>query len=202
MSQIIPDKKTILNIVNSTTFREILTTVIKDTITTDTDVANTVDLLLTELAKNIDSINILDGAVTTSKIADGAVTTSKIADNSITTSKVVDELITTGKIADGAVTTSKIADNSITTSKVVDELITTGKIADGAVTNSKIADNSITANKLAEGSVTLPALALDIKNTFDLTSLTNKVNNIENYLKIFSSTYFITDSNGNNITFE
>jgi ubiquinone/menaquinone biosynthesis C-methylase UbiE len=38
-------------------------------------------------------------------------------------------------------------------------------------------------------------------NSFDLTSITSKVNNIEVYLKALSSTYRIIDSNGQEVVF-
>jgi len=51
-------------------------------------------------------------------LSDGFVTTDKLADNSVSTSKIIDGAITTNKIAINAITESKIADNQITNKKI------------------------------------------------------------------------------------
>jgi hypothetical protein len=146
MATIAPDRKTIINIVNSATFRTILTTVINRQLVSDVNITQTIDDLVRELV-------------------------------------------------------NEITDNTITSEKITDNAIQERHINDDAITSNKIASQAITQRHLAAGSVGLPALAADVTNTFDLTHISGKVNNIENYLKIFTSTYKIYDQTGNEIVF-
>ena len=91
----------------------------------------------------INTIQIVDAAITTPKIADANVTTPKIADGAIITVKIADQAVTTAKIADGAVGTTELLDAAVTTPKIVDQGVTTPKIADGAVTAAKLAPGAI-----------------------------------------------------------
>lgn len=181
MSGISPDKKTIINIVNSATFRTILATVLKSQLTSDESVIATVDNLINELLKNIDVVNIADNVIQTSNIVNNAITSEKIAPNSINN--------------------SHLSNNSVTSEKIASNAVITANLANNAITSVKIAPSSINTIHLATGSVTMPALASDVKSTFDLTSITSKVNNIESYLKALSSTYRIIDSNGREVSF-
>ena len=54
---------------------------------------------------------LLDDAVTTTKIADGAVTGAKIADGTIVAAEIADDAITTAKILNGNVTSAKMDTN-------------------------------------------------------------------------------------------
>ena len=111
----------------------------------------------------LETQNIADAAITSTKIDDGAIMTAKIADNTITSAKILDgniiaQDIADGsilsiKVADGAISSSKIADNAVTTLKIADSAVITAKLEDGAVTSAKIYDGSITAEDLADGSV-------------------------------------------------
>ena len=92
----------------------------------------------TMTASNDGTLNLNDGAVTTSKIVDGNVTADKLASNAVETAKIKDANVTTAKIADANVTTAKLADEAVTTSKIADEAVTTAKIADGSVTEEKL----------------------------------------------------------------
>jgi len=127
----------------------------------------------------VDTIDIIDGAVTTSKLADGAVTNVKIADgavdgakialDAVASNKIVDGAVATTKLANGAVTSDKLADGSVGntklaaaavgTNKIADSAVATAKIADGAVTSGKLADNSVTNSKLADAAVGTAELA-------------------------------------------
>ena len=87
--------------------------------------------------------------VGTSNIVNGAVTNSKLATDSVSTIKIVDLAVTTNKIDNLAVTAGKIAADAVTTSKILDLNVTTAKIAADAVTTAKILDSNVTDAKLA-----------------------------------------------------
>ncbi len=90
----------------------------------------------------IDTNNIVDGAVTTDKIADNTIVTDKIADKAINSDKLQLGSITSGKIQDGAVSTGKIADKAISANKLQAGSVTSGKIQDRAVSTGKIEPSS------------------------------------------------------------
>jgi len=123
-------------------------------------VATSLDYKVTHIGTS----QIVNGAVTASKLAASAVITDKIAAGAVGTAELADSAITVAKIADGAVTTAKIADGTISTPDIADGVVTGAKIAagavgdaelaDGAVTNAKVADGAITASKLADDAVT------------------------------------------------
>jgi len=87
--------------------------------------------------------------VGTSNIVNGAVTNSKLATDSVSTIKILDLAVTTNKIDNLAVTAGKIATDAVTTSKILDLNVTTAKIAADAVTTAKILDSNVTDAKLA-----------------------------------------------------
>lgn len=86
---------------------------------------------------NVESSQIADGAVTSTKIGGSAVTTAKIADSAVTTAKIGGSAVTTAKIADGNVTTAKIGGSAVTTAKIADKNVTTAKLAAGIVTMTR-----------------------------------------------------------------
>lgn len=114
----------------------------------------------------IESLQIKDLNVITSKIADQNVTTPKIADLNVTTNKIAALNVTTAKIADANVTTSKLDDAAVTSIKLapadnstaqvigVGEGVKTGHIQDDAVISQHIAewDGSSTAAQPNTGS--------------------------------------------------
>ena len=67
---------------------------------------------------------------------------------------LINEAITATKIALGAVTNTKIADDAITTPKILAGAITTGKIDTLAITSDKIAALAITAGKIDTNAIT------------------------------------------------
>jgi hypothetical protein len=115
-----------------------------------------------------------------------------VEDDSITTVKLKDNSVTANKLATESVTTEKLATESVTEEKLATESVTTDKIADNSVTSDKLAPLSITDKHIALGSISLSALSPEF---------TVKLNNIENYSRILSSTYKIIDENGNNVVF-
>lgn len=82
------------------------------------------------------SENILDGAITSSKLANLAVTSDKIAQRAVNSEKIADNAVATAKLADDAVTPAKLADNAVTS----------GKISGGAVVESHL--SAVLAEKL------------------------------------------------------
>ena len=83
-------------------------------------------------AIQINTADIVNGAITTDKIATGAVVTADIADANVTTAKIADSSITTSKIADGNVTNAKI--DTVANTKIT-----------GVMTASQLANTSVTA---------------------------------------------------------
>ena len=117
------------------------------------EVMANLNAIVNEINGNIESINIKDLNVTTSKLDDGAVTTDKIADANVTTDKIADANVTTDKIADSNVTTDKIADDAIDNSKIADDAVQAenikGLTGTDAVNLDNIPDGS-TYKKLAD----------------------------------------------------
>lgn len=103
-----------------------------------------------KLATNsVSTVKIVDLAVTTNKIDNLAVTDSKIATDAVITSKILDLNVTTNKLATDAVTTVKILDSNITTAKINNLAVTDAKLAANSVITSKILDSNVTDAKLA-----------------------------------------------------
>lgn len=69
-------------------------------------------------AKQIETLDLSDNAVTMAKIADGAVSEFKIADNAVTGLKIKDATVISAKIADKAITDTHISDAKISESKL------------------------------------------------------------------------------------
>jgi hypothetical protein len=78
----------------------------------------------------------------------GNLDTDNLADNAVTSTKIEDAAVTTAKIGTGAVTELKIGDAAVTAAKVASNAVTTAKIANEAVTNAKLADG-ISAEKIS-----------------------------------------------------
>jgi hypothetical protein len=97
--------------------------------------------------------NIVNGAVTNSKLATDSVSTIKILDLAVTTNKIDNLAVTTAKLDTNAVTTAKILDLNVTTSKLNTDAVTTVKILDLNVTTAKIDNLAVTDAKLAANSV-------------------------------------------------
>jgi hypothetical protein len=119
----------------------------------------------------INTSNIVNGAVTNSKLATDSVSTIKIVDLAVTTNKIDNLAVTAGKIADDAVITSKILDLNVTTAKIAADAVTTAKILDLNVTTAKIDNLAITDTKLATDSVITSKI-------LDLNVTTTKIDNL------------------------
>jgi hypothetical protein len=119
----------------------------------------------------INTSNIVNGAVTNSKLATDSVSTIKILDLAVTTNKIDNLAVTAGKIATDAVITSKILDLNVTTAKIAADAVTTAKILDLNVTTAKINDLAVTDAKLATDSVITSKI-------LDLNVTTAKIDNL------------------------
>lgn len=124
--------------------------------------------------------------VNTADIVDGAVTDSKLSSNSINTINVSDNNITNNKLIDNAIQTTHIADNNIMSNKIQNNAVTTDKLIDNCIVNSKLTNNCVATTNLIDLSVTDSNLALNSIGTsqFPNTTFTSataaKFSNIEN----------------------
>jgi len=89
----------------------------------------------------VQSIDILDGTVTSADIADGTLTSADLAANAFTSANIGDGSVTGADIADGTLTSADLAANAFTGAN----------IGDGSVTGADIADGSVTAVDLSPG---------------------------------------------------
>ena len=97
---------------------------------------------------------IASGSVGTRQIIDGAITESKLAVQSVTGDSIVDGSITAAKFQTGQLGASLLGDNVITTDKIANRAVTGSKVATRVITASHIAQNTISGIELAAGSVT------------------------------------------------
>lgn len=122
------------------------------------------------LANNaVNSVQVVNGAIGTSKIAAQAVTGSLIANGTIISSNLQDNAVTTTKIAADAVTGAKIQDgtigaadlgaNSVGWSELTTASVYSDEIADSSVATVDLADNAVTSSKIATGAVANSDLA-------------------------------------------
>lgn len=107
----------------------------------------------------IQTDDIADRAVTSSKLNNGSVTTDKIVDANVTNSKLASDSVTTDKIMSSAITNEKLAQNSVGTANIMNGSVDNNKLYDKSVTTNKLADECVTTNNLADGCVTAAKLA-------------------------------------------
>ncbi len=93
-------------------------------------------------------------SVNTPQLSDGVVTSTKIANSAVNTSKIASGAVTSSNLANSSVTSEKIANLAVGTAQIVNAAITTIKLADGVVTSDKLASNSVNTSKLNDGAVT------------------------------------------------
>lgn len=112
-----------------------------------------------EVKKQTKTVDIADGAITSSKITTGAVTAGKIAAGSITSAEIAADTITANNIAAGAITAVEIATDTITANNIAAGAIGATEIAAGAITAGKIAAGAITATEIATDTITAKNIA-------------------------------------------
>jgi hypothetical protein len=82
-------------------------------------------------------------------VLDDAITASKIADAAVTAEKIMNEAVTNLKLADAAVSTAKLQVAAVTAEVLANSAVISSKLADGAVTAAKLAAAAIDATKFA-----------------------------------------------------
>jgi len=112
------------------------------------------------VALQINTADIVNGAITADKIADGTIIAADIADGSITTAKIADANVTSAKIADANVTSAKLAADLQFTSGNT-QFIGTGysptiTLTDGATISWNTAEGQV-AEVTLEGNRTMAA---------------------------------------------
>ena len=112
-----------------------------------TNVSGTADEAWNKLgSQGVQTINLLDLAVTTEKINLLAVDTAQIAAAAIETAKINNLAVTTAKINTLAVDTAQIAAAAITNAKIND--LDAGKISAGTIAAARIGAGTISSDKL------------------------------------------------------
>ncbi|MFS8052071.1 phage tail protein [Rhizobium sp. BR 317] len=101
-----------------------------------------------------------------------------VLDNAITASKIADAAVTAEKIMDEAVTNLKLADEAVSAAKMQVAAVTADVLASGAVISTKLADGAVTAAKIAQGAVDATSLASSIKAVEVVSSLPT-IGNVE-----------------------
>lgn len=107
----------------------------------------------------IQTVDIVDNAITAPKITANAVTAPKIDTAAVTEAKVAAAAITETKIDSNAVTTAKIAANAVTANEIAANTITASEIAASTITATQIAANTITAVEIAANTITASQIA-------------------------------------------
>ena len=114
------------------------------------------------LTPGLDTAEIKDAAVTSTKIAPNAVTTDHIAADAVATDDIKDGAVTRDKIRDGAVTKEKMADGTIGTAEIIDGAITAPKLGTNSVTSAKIAAGAVKTGEIADAAITPAKLSFAI----------------------------------------
>lgn len=107
----------------------------------------------------IDTLKLASNAVTNAKVAAGAIGSSNIIDLAVVTAKIGDAAVLNAKIQDATILTGKIADAQITTAKVLDAAVVTAKIGDASIVTTKIGDAQIVEAKIADLAVNTGKMA-------------------------------------------
>jgi hypothetical protein len=96
------------------------------------------DAATTDVAEQINTNEIADGAVTAAKLAAGAVSGNSLPDGAITTAKLADDAVTAAKVAAGAVATAKLANNAVTASKLNFATVNSNSLSLGPSTTAEV----------------------------------------------------------------
>lgn len=101
----------------------------------------------------VTGLEILNGAVDTTKLASPAVYTGNIADSQITGVKLADATIPNIKLGDAAVDSRVLAALAVNAAHIQDATITHDKIATGQVWSYNIGNNQVTTPNIADGAI-------------------------------------------------
>jgi hypothetical protein len=95
----------------------------------------------------------------TDQIMNSAVTSSKLAKSSVTNSKLADHSVGNAKLRNNSVSNSNLQSDSVSNSNLQSNSVSTSKIQDAAVTSSQVAPNTfLAANGTAANSLKLGGL--------------------------------------------
>jgi microcystin-dependent protein len=89
-----------------------------------------------------------------------------VVDNAITTSKIAKGAITADLLSPGTISHEQIAMGSITSDLIADSAVTAAKLGQGVVGSAQLANASVTTPILADGSVTSKKLDPGLQNIF------------------------------------
>ena len=93
------------------------------------------------------------GAVTTDKLGAASVTEAKLGTGAVTADKIGASAVTEAKVNNGAITADKLDTGSVVEAKIGSGAVTTDKLGGTAVTTAKIANNAVGTSQLANGAV-------------------------------------------------
>ena len=102
----------------------------------------------------IDTIHIVEDAVTATEIKALTITSTEIKDETITASEIAANTITAGQIKALTITSNEIKAETITASEIAANTITAGQIKALTITASEIAANTITAGQIKALTIT------------------------------------------------
>ncbi len=101
----------------------------------------------TDAANTLTTKDYVDNQISTATVLD-AITIDLNGSSEI---EIVDNAVTTTKITNGTILEEDLSDNAVTTLKINDNAVTTAKIANGTILEEDLSDNAITLNKLQNG---------------------------------------------------
>lgn len=117
----------------------------------------------------VDTVTIVDGAVTTDKLDDLSVTTAKLAANAVTNGKLADNAVTSGKIVDNTIAGVKLADNAVDLAGTkVTGVLPTAKMTQSSTTNTGAIETATTLEAQAGSDTTRAVTPAGMKATIEL----------------------------------
>lgn len=116
----------------------------------------------------VQTVDLADTAVITSKLANGAVDTSKLGALAVTAANLADSSVISAKVDAAAITTAKLANGAVDNSKLGALAVDAAKLADSAVTSTKIAN-------LAVGTAAIQAAAIGSAQIADAAIVSAKI---------------------------
>jgi hypothetical protein len=128
----------------------------------------------------INTQDIVDAAIATSKLGDGAVSSAKIQDAAITSAKIGTAAVVTAAIGDLQVTTAKMADLSVNNAKLANAAVGSANIQNAAITNALIANAAVGTAQIQGAAITsalIANLAVGTAHIQDLSVDTIKIAN-------------------------
>lgn len=138
----------------------------------------------------VDTLQLADNAVTSTKILDGTIALIDLASNSVDSSKIVDGSVAIADLAIDSVDSSKIVNGSIAAVDIVNGAVDSSKILDASVLLADLASDSVNSAKIVDGSIS----TIDIGN---LQVTDAKVDTISvNKITSAATQYFTYQPNG------